>query len=134
MNNIYTEELKLYDKVTEAALINLHGLALRNNNELHLGLIKEEDYTMKFFIEVANMLQFIAPEIKITINKPNRFSFIWFKLHNRHLNYIKFNKSPETTPELFKIIEFMKEEFTPQLQGDFFRKIYKTNFERKAKK
>ena len=71
--------MKLYDKVTEAALINLHGIGMRNNNKLNLGLIKDEDYAMKFFVEVANMLQFIAPEIKVTINRPNIFSFIIFK-------------------------------------------------------
>ena len=37
MDNIYTEEMKLYDKVTEAALINLHGIGIRNNNKLNLG-------------------------------------------------------------------------------------------------
>ena len=78
MDNIYTEEMKLYDKVTEAALINLHGIGMRNNNKLNLGLIKDEDYAMRFFVEVANMLQFIAPEIKVTINRPNIFSFIIF--------------------------------------------------------
>lgn len=134
MDNIYTEELKLYDKVTEAALINLHGIAIRNNNELNLGLVSDTDYAMRFFVEVANMLYHIAPEIKITINRPNRFSFIWFKLHNRHLNNIKFSKNPVATSEFYEVYRFMEKEFTPQLQGDFFGKIYKTNFERKAKK
>lgn len=134
MDNIYTEEMKLYDKVTEAALINLHGIGVRNNNKLNLGLIKDEDYAMKFFVEVANMLQFIAPETKVTINRPNIFSFIIFKLKNRHLANIKFDRDPMATSEFYDVVKFMDKEFRPQLQGDFFGKIYKTNFCRKEKK
>ena len=97
-------------------------------------MVSDTNYSLRFFVEVANMLYHIAPEIKITINRPNRFSFIWFKLHNRHLNNIKFSKNPVATSEFYEVYEFMEKEFTPQLQGDFFGKIYKTNFERKAKK
>lgn len=132
MSNIYTEEHKLYDSITEAALINLHGLALRNNNEIYLGYFSNDDYAMKFWVEVANMLTIINPDITVYVNKITRLEYIIFKLKNRHLTGIKFTKRIEPTAELYDIIRFMNQEF-PEVKGDMFGKIYKTNYERKRK-
>ena len=92
MENMYTEDQKMYDKISEAALINLYGLAIRNNNELNLGFIDRKNENSLFFVEVANMIQYMNKDIKVFINMKNKISYILFKLKNKHLNGISYTK------------------------------------------
>ena len=80
MENMYTEDQKMYDKISEVALINLYGLAIRNNNELNLGFIDRKNENSLFFVEVANMIQHMNKNIKVFINMKNKISYILFKL------------------------------------------------------
>ena len=50
MENMYTEDQKMCDKISEAALINLYGLAIRNNNELNLGFIDRKKMKILYFL------------------------------------------------------------------------------------
>ena len=134
MENMYTEDQKMYDKISEVALINLYGLAIRNNNELNLGFIDRKNENSLFFVEVANMIQHINKNIKVFINMKNKISYILFKLKNRHLNGIskKKKKNEAQTEELNNIISFMEKEF--KVSSSIWTLIYNDNFKRKKNK
>lgn len=132
MSNIYTEQMKFYDKITEASLINLHGLAIRNDNILHLGKIDRKNKTQLFFIEVANMLNYTNKNIKIYVSFKNKLHYILFKLKNRHLVNIKYDKNSELNEEFNKIFEFMLKDF--EIHEYVFSCIYDMNFNRKVHK
>ena len=134
MENMYTEDQKMYDKISEAALINLYGLAIRNNNELNLGFIDRKNENSLFFVEVANMIQHMNKNIKVFINMKNKISYILFKLKNRHLNGINYTKEKNEaqTEELNNIISFMEKEF--KTSSFIWALIYNDNFKRKKNK
>ena len=134
MENMYTEDQKMYDKISEAALINLYGLAIRNNNELNLGFIDRKNENSLFFVEVANMIQHMNKNIKVFINMKNKISYILFKLKNRHLNGIRYTKEKNEaqTEELNNIISFMEKEF--KVSSFIWALIYNDNFKRKKNK
>lgn len=134
MSYIYTEEHKLYDKLSEVSLINLHGLAVRNNNELNLGELNLKSKQDLYIIEIANMMPFINKDIKVSLKMKNRLSYIWFKLRNRHLININFTKeeNKKIKEELFDIMLFMEKE--NNVTSDIWGKIYELNFNRKEKK
>ena len=134
MENMYTEDQKMYDKISEAALIKLYGLAIRNNNELNLGFIDRKNENSLFFVEVANMIQHINKDIKVFINMKNKISYILFKLKNRHLNGISYTKEKNEaqTEELNNIISFMEKEF--KVSSFIWALIYNDNFKRKKNK
>ena len=134
MENMYTEDQKMYDKISEAALINLYGLAIRNNNELNLGFIDRKNENSLFFVEVANMIQHMNKNIKVFINMKNKISYILFKLKNRHLNVINYKKEKNEaqTEELNNIISFMEKEF--KVSSFIWALIYNDNFKKKKDK
>ena len=134
MENMYTEDQKMYDKISEATLINLYGLAIRNNNELNLGFIDRKNENSLFFVEVANMIQHINKNIKVFINMKNKISYILFKLKNRHLNGTSHTKEKNEaqTEELNNIISFMEKEF--KVSSFIWALIYNDNFKRKKNK
>ena len=125
---------KMYDKISEATLINLYGLAIRNNNELNLGFIDRKNENSLFFVEVANMIQHMNKNIKVFINMKNKISYILFKLKNRHLNGISYTKEKNEaqTEELNNIISFMEKEF--KVSSFIWALIYNDNFKRKKNK
>lgn len=134
MSYIYTEEHKLYDKLSEISLINLHGLALRNNNELNLGELNLKSKRDLYIIEIANMIQFINKDIKVYLKAKNKIAFIWFKLKNRHLANIHYTKeeNKKIKEELFDIMLYMEKE--NNVACDIWGKIYDLNFNRKENK
>lgn len=134
MENMYTEDQKMYDKISEATLINLYGLAIRNNNELNLGFIDGKNENSLFFVEVANMIQYMNKDIKVFINMKNKISYILFKLKNKHLNGIGYTKEKNEaqTEELNNIKSFMEKEF--KVSSFIWALIYNDNFKRKKNK
>ena len=132
MNYTYTKEHKLYDSLSEIALINLYGLANRNNNTLNLGKLNLKNKKDLLIIEIANMISFINQDIKVYLKTKNRLSFILFKLKYRHLININFTKeeNEKINEELSNIILFMEKENKIE-DKSIWDKIYDLNFNRK---
>lgn len=128
----YTEEQKLYDKISEASLINLYSLATRNNNKIELVLDNTKNKKTLYFIEIANLVKTIDKDVEVFVSMSNKIKYLLFKLKNRHLIGINFKKKIENNEELNKMISFMEEAF--EVNETIWEKIYIENFERKKGK
>ena len=128
----YTEEQKLYDKISEASLINLYSLAIRNNNKIELVLDNIKNKKVLYFIEIANLVKTIDKDIEVFVSMSNKIKYLLFKIKNRHLIGISFKKKIENIEELNKMISFMEEAF--EVNETIWEKIYIENFERKKGK
>lgn len=126
---IYTDEHKLYDKLTETCLINLFSVG-KSTGTICLDNFDRKNKKHLLMAEISGILKNIT-NYQIFIKPNNYFNYLIFLIKNKHLRgIIKYSKR---TTELVKIEEMMNyiAEAYDIKDDKIWEKIYDLNFNRK---
>lgn len=129
MSSNYTEELKLFDLLTEQCLFNLYNYSAKNNNTIILNDFNKKDKKHLFILEVSLILQTFLPS-KIYLNFKNKFEFYLFKIMNKRFRKNIYYTNSIEGFDTEKVLNFILKKNKIK-EKQIWDKIYDINFNRK---